>query len=178
MWSERAPPTSQLALSGRERRIMRRRAREPDTLVQVLRRSCTRLLDSGGSLLPEFLVQNNANLYVIGETILVRENDAGCSSIFDSQAGSLGLMRLIRLGYRSPSSCVHRHREGTPCPNTNTRTVGGHTTPRAYGHRSSSAEWHTRRPIQHSFLAKFPPRNPPELESFFVVVGELGGHEA
>ena len=68
---------------------MRRQARESDSLVQVLRGSETSLLNPGGSTLPDLLVHREANLHVIGEAVLIREDDAECCSIFDGLTRAL-----------------------------------------------------------------------------------------
>lgn len=144
---EKEALTRQPALGGRERHIVRCQAREPNSFVQVLHRSSASLLDSGCSLLSDLLIHGKPGLHVFGEVVLVREDNTKRRSIFDSLTCPLGLMRLIEPqslsiihgagGCNSPSLGALHPPECTPCPYTNTRTVGVHTTSRACGQQSA-----------------------------------------
>ena len=74
---------------------MRCQAREPDSLIQVLRGPNTSLLDPGSSPLSDPFVDSKASFHVVGEPVLIREDDAERCSIFDGLARPLSLMRLI-----------------------------------------------------------------------------------
>lgn len=92
---EKGALTCQPVLGSRERHIMGRRVREPNSLVQVLPGTGASLLDLGCSLLSDLLIHGKSDLHVIGELVLIREDDAECRSIFNSLTRPLGLMRLI-----------------------------------------------------------------------------------
>ena len=94
--SEREVLTRQLALGSCEGRIMRRQGREPNSFVQALPGSSTRLLNPGCSPLSDFLIHGKSDLHVVCEPVLIREDYTECRSIFDSLTRPLGLMRLIR----------------------------------------------------------------------------------
>jgi len=74
---------------------MRRQTREPSSLVQVLHCSGASSLDPGCSLLSDLLIHGKSSLRVIGEAVLIREDDTERRSIFDSLTCPLGLMWLI-----------------------------------------------------------------------------------
>jgi len=62
---------------------MRFQAREPNPLIQVFCGSETGLLDPCGSLLSDPLVHSKPDLRVVGETVLIREDNAECRSVFN-----------------------------------------------------------------------------------------------
>ena len=80
---------------------MRRQAGKSNPLGYVLSSSYACLLDLSGSIFPDLLVDGNSDLYVVSEAVLIGENDAECSSVFDGLTGPLGLMGLFAMEYKS-----------------------------------------------------------------------------
>ena len=128
---------------------MRRQAREPNSFVQILRSPETSLLDPGGSHFPDLLVHSKAGFHVVGEAVLIGEDDAECCGIFDGLTRPLRLMRLIgpqsirtlfvewMSERNSPALDAQHHPKYMPFPCTNPRMVGGRTTSRACGRWSA-----------------------------------------
>ena len=87
--------TGQTSFLSCEGYIFRCQGRKPNSLLHVLHGFRTGLLDPSSSLLPDLLVDREPTLYVVGEVVLVGEDDAERGSILDCLTRSLGLKRLI-----------------------------------------------------------------------------------
>src|ERR1700761_4766832 len=84
--------TGQLALFGCKFGLGGSQAGETDPLIQILRRFDRMNLNSGCARLPDRLVQLQPRRDVVGEVVLVGEDDSKRRSVFNGYASTLRLV--------------------------------------------------------------------------------------